>query len=974
MGTAPGAGGGREGAVTTFDDRVHQVRQLLARTGGWNARTRAALVAWARAEGIGEAELARILEVVLSIRVAPAARRASEASEPVRAPEPPVTRWIVTALVVIGLALSIALLRLLIERVGALPSRTAASKQVVARETVAAPERTLPPPPVSFPTPPALAPDTAKSVLRDVEPLRPRSDRALDAAELQAWRDACAALAGSWISMPLERREAVLESLAAWMALASSPEELATMRTITDRVASEAVDARAGTLARALTAMLEAQVSRRDRLSPAVAGDRAFASGAAPTADQALEAWAASQIVLLVGELAQTEARDRWTGWLEAVRQIERPAARVGLSLAAIDALLRSNARLDSQGLAADALGSLARALPSGPDQDGFGAVTARMTGWLKDSSIPSERLWALGGVWRSVPAPPQERLLVGERDSMATRAQLATQWESLGSESTLPSWQPLLEATRQPLPSSDAPLARRLDALSERLVLLRRIDALAARRDPAQVTPAAAPQIVSLREAESDEEPQWIKQLSAPRTEVRMQALQALRSAGVTPASRADNAAIAFRALSAASKEERQLAQQVIREAMLDAPAMRLAIARELAVTADPRHALDMLQDIGGYDLPTEDVPSLRAEALASILASLPPGEALEAAMASLGRLDAEFALWVGAGSAPVEAGAAAWRFARRSVSAAGSLRPLPPLDAVVSGAVARTRRLERLAPAGPRGFAGALAVIADLEAARLSVQQPRAFETVRGFLVELSRARARSDDAIVQAGLSLDAIARVRLAALGAPLEAQTAPADRGVDGSAGAAALARAESLDAAKGSADPRRLELLSRAVAADPSLAVSAALLLAQDASVPAMQEAWIERAQALGAAVEAPIGMSRASALALAQLLSAAERGQLDRVLAPKPGAAGRAELERFAQAQGVTLEALLTALRTAADPTRLARIDSLREMVLHALRPSARPWLGSLASGRATPVPEADEAQPARLLPQLEP
>ena len=27
----------------------------------------------------------------------------------------------------------------------------------------------------------------------------------------------------------------------------------------------------------------------------------------------ALEAWAASQIVLLVGELAQTEARDRWT-------------------------------------------------------------------------------------------------------------------------------------------------------------------------------------------------------------------------------------------------------------------------------------------------------------------------------------------------------------------------------------------------------------------------------------------------------------------------------------------------------------------------------------------------------------------------------------------------------------------------------------------------------------------------------------
>ena len=960
--------------MRTFDDRVRQVRELLARTGGWNARTRAALVAWARAEGVGEAELARILEVVLSIRVAPASRRAPEASEPVRAPQPPVRRWIVTALVVIGLALSIALLRLLMERVGTLPARTTASKQVAARDTVAAPERTLPPPPVSFPTPPTLAPDSPKPVLREAEPLRPRSDRALEAAEVQAWRDGYAALAAAWISMPLERRDAVLESLAAWMALASSPEELAAMRTAADRAASDAVDARAGTLARALRAMLEAQVARRDRLSPAVAGDRAFGSGVSPTANEALEAWAASQIVLLVDELAQSDARDRWTGWLEAVRQIERPAARTGLSLAAIDALLRSQARLDSQGLAADALGSLVRALPSGPDQEGFGTVRGRMIGWLKDSGISSERLWALGGVWRSVPAPPLERLLVGERDSMATRLQLAAQWESLGSESTLPSWQPLLEALQQPVPSSDAPLARRLDALCDRLVLLRRIDALAARRDPAQVTPASAPQVVSLREVESDEEPQWVKQLSAPRTEVRMQALQALRSAGVPPVSRADNAAIAFRALSAASKEERQLAQQVIREAMLDAPAMRLAIARELAVTADPRHALDLLQDIGGYDLPTEDVPSLRAEALASILASLPPGEALEAAMASLVRLDAEFALWVGAGSAPVEAGVAAWRFAHRAVNASGSLRPLAPLDAAVSGAVARARRLERLAPAGPRGFAGALAVIADLEAARLSVQQPRAFEAVRGFLAELSRARARSVDAIEQAGRSLDAIARVRLAALGAPLEARAAPADSGVDVAAGAADLARAESLDVSKTTAASRRLELLSRAVAADPSLAVSAALLLAQDAQAPAMQEAWIERAQALGAAVEAPSGMSRASALALAQLLSAAERGQLDRVVAPKAGAAGRAELERFAQAQGVTLEALLTALRTSTDPTRLARIDSLREVVLHAVCPSARPWLGALASGRATPMPEADASQPARLLPQLEP
>jgi hypothetical protein len=960
--------------MTAFEDRVARVRELLAHTGGWNARTRAALVAWARAEGIGEAELARILEVVLSIRVTPTPGPTLTPPPAPRAPAPRATRWIVTALVVIGMALSIALLRLLIERVRSLPGRQASPAQVVAREPTAAPERTLPPPPVSFPTPPALAPNAVAPAVSVVEPLGPRAEGPLEAADRQAWNDTFAALAGCWISLPLERREAMLESLAAWVALATTSEELAAMRSGVDRVVAEASDARGAMLARALAAMLEAQIARRDRLSPAVAGDRAFASVVAVSADEALAAWAASQVPALVSEIAQPEARDRWTGWLEAVRQVERPDARVALALLAIDGLLRSTARLDSQGVAADALGSLVRALPAAPGQAGFADVIERMAAWLKDSVIPSDRLWALGGVWRSVGTPTQERLLVGERDSMATRAQLAAQWLSLGTEATGPAWKPMLDALQEPLPAADAPLSRRLDALSDRLVLIRRIDAVAARRDPAQVTPAAVPGVPTLRDAEPEQEDRWVKQLSAQRTDVRMQALQSLRAEGATALSRADSAALAFRALSSASREERQLAQQVIQESMIEAPSMRLAIAREVAVTADPRHALDMLQDIGGYDLPTEDVPSLRAEALASILASLPTGEAMEGVAASIARLDAEFALWTGGTTTPAESGAAAWRMARRLVSASASLRPLPPLDAIVQGAPARLRRLERIAPAGPRAFAAALGLIADLEAARLSVQQSSAFEAVSAEVGAVSRARARGVDAITQAGVSLDAIARIRLVALGAPMEARpTAPAPATAVAT-GADAFARAEALDASNPSQASRQVDLLRQAVAADPSLAVSAALLLANAARDSGSQEAWIERAKALGAAIEGPASMTRASALALAQLLAAAEREQLDRIVAPKAGAHGREALERFARAQGISLEALLTALRTSTDPTRLARIDSLREVVLHALRPSARPWLGSLASGRAAAVPEADEAQPARLLPQLEP
>ena len=951
--------------------RVLRVRTLLAAHGGWNARSRAAIVAWARAEGLDEATLARVLREAVGVGALP---REPTSSAPVPMSAPVASRrvWPVAA-AVLGLLCSIWLLSQLSQRVASTPRKAPAP----AVSSVVAPSdstRSLPPPPVSFPTAPDLGAGLPDTPMQPPEPLAVRPSRALERAELRAWEACYASLARHWAAMPRARRDAVLRSLAEWMAASADAAELQSMQATVRRMSADEADGRIALLSEALERLLRAKVAASDRLSPAVAAAEAFSSGPGTDDDEPLEAWARDRVTTLAAGIGDPQARARWAGWLEAVAALERPVVRATLALGAIDALLRTEARIDTQGVAADAIGSLARALAASPSQAGFEVVRERFVAWLVDPRVPSDRLWAFGGIWRSVGTAPDATLLVGARDSMTDRARLADAWRALGEAGARPVWQPMLRQVEQARTGLEAPIAARIEALADAVHRLRMIDAALDRRDPDRVARATAPEWPDTPPSGEPEE-RWASALRSPRPEIRQQALQSIRTAAPSELAREDAAALATRAFASGSREERELAQQVIRESCLESTVMRRAIAQEVVLAADPRPALGLLQDLGGFALASDDAAALRADALGAILAGLPPGASLRAPQTAAQRLAAECAEWLQApGPRSGDAAHAAWGEAERRARDASTLRPLPPLDAFTAGAEARVRRLRRLAPDGPRGFAAALAVIADLEGVRAAVQRPADLSAISSFMHAQAVARARAADAIEQAEISLAMLARLRLVALGAPppSPSSAAPGGTGKPG-AGWNAFMQAEAL-ASEAQADDARLRArLRESIDADPALSGPAALLLARVEQDPSRRRAWLERADALGAGVPIDETDMQTDAMHLATLLAAAERLQADRFSPPKQGGAVRAAWERFAALRALALDELLAALRTPSDPARAALLDALRECVVRRLRPDARAWLGALADGVVQPVPEADAARPALLLEQLD-
>lgn len=951
--------------------RVLRVRTLLAAHGGWNARSRAAIVAWARVEGLDEAAFARVLRDAVGVGVVPR-ESSSPAPAPMSAPTGSHRLW-PAAMAVLGLLCSAWLLSKVSQRVTTAARKTPAPvMSSVTTSSDAA--RSLPPPPVSFPTAPDLGGGAWETPMQPPEPLGERPPRALERAELRAW-DACyASFARQWAAMPRARRDGVLRSLAEWMAASVDAAELQSMQATVRRASADEADGRIALLAEALERMLRARVAVSDRMSPAVAAAEAFSSGPGTDDDGALQDWARDRVATLAGGIGHPQARARWAGWLEAVAAIERPAARATLALGAIDALLRTDARIDTQGVAADAIGSLARTLAASPSQAGFEAVREQLIAWLVDSRMPSERLWAFGGVWRSVGTAPDASLLVGARDSMGDRARLAEAWRALGEASSPPVWEPLLRQMELGRTGRDAPVAARIEALADAVHRLRMIDAALDRRDPDRIERATAPEWPDTPPS-GEPEVRWAAALRSPRADVRLRALQAMRSAAPSELAREDSAALVTRAFASGPREERELAQQVIRETGLESTAVRRAIAQEVVFAADPRLALGLLQDLGGFALASDDAAALRADAVGAILAGLPPGASLRAPHAAAQRLAAECAEWLpGTGPRSADAADTAWREANRRARDASALRPLPPLDTFTAGAEARVRRLRRLAPDGPRGFAAALSVMADLEGVRAAVQRPADRVAVEAFMRAQAVARARAVDAIEQAELSLAAIARLRLTALGAPppSTASAAADGAGAPGS-GWNAFVQAEALALEAQPDDARLRARLRESIAADPTLAAPAALLLARVAQDPSSRRVWLERADALGAGVPIDEPEGRTEAVHLATLLAAAERLQADRLTAPRQGGGVRAAWERFAALRARPLDEMLAVLRTPSDPARTVLLDALRESVVHRLRPDARAWLGALADGSVQSVPEADAARPALLLEQLD-
>lgn len=953
-------------------DRLHVewVRQVVTACGGWNRRSRGALLAWARAEGIDDARLERLLTEALATprrrteaRV-PAAEPTRERSASTSVPRP---RWWLAALAVVGLAASVWLLVRLAPRIES--PRAPAKPAVAASPSAVETARTMPPAPVSFPTPPEIRAASAPAEPDRAAPLGQRPAGELSRMSVQAWREAFASTARAWPAMAPAARRTEIEALAAWLA-GGGASDLAALRAAREQ-AQSGLDPGARMLADALDAMIAAQVAASPRVSSIVAADPAFASQGRVDASRALVAWASAQVPRLVADLGAVDARARWAGWLQAVGSLEGERERASLALGAIDALLRSDARLDGQGLAADALGSLLAGVPSRPDLPGFVEVRDAWAGWLRDARVSSARLWALGGIWRARGEAPDAWLLPGERDGAQARAALAERWSRLDAAAAEPAWKRLLAEWARPVAREpDARLDARIDDLVARVRLARRSEspsgALGALPVPARPVVAT--------DARREPEVRWSRSLSDPSAEARQRALREMRTEAPDALAAADAAALAARAIGAQAREERSLAQEILQGPLADSAVMRDAVAREVAVCADPRLVSDFLERLLGVDLPASDAGALRAAALARLLRS---PEAAGDASAATSRLAEEVQAWAelpDAGGARTDPAEPAWALADRACLEAGALRPPSAVQPLVAGIADRSRRLARLAPDGPRAFAAALALLCDARAAKLSVLHAARAEDLRRLADAASAARARAGDAVQQAAISLDAIAGMHLLVGGAPVPIQgPAPRDAAAPAESARAAarveLERAEGLLAGE-SVERRRLAgALRHAVALDPQVAGEAALAWAQSCDDPPERARHLEAAALLGdgAALPPPDALDAEDGLALAQLLAWSDRGQVDRLAPAKLPARSRAAAARLAAASGMSLEDLLSNLRQGGSDARARLAARLRAAALHGLDRRAAGWPGAFAAGEAGPLAEGDAAQPWR-------
>ena len=885
-------------------------------------------------------------------------------SEPTR--ERP--RWWLSAASVAGLALSALLLARLAPRIGSAgpPMKVA---QVPAASISTEPVRQLPPAPVSFPTPPRI--EAAPSAVEhgEMPSLGTRPAGELSRPVMLGWRDAFVAMSTAWPAMEAQARASALASLASWMA-AGGAADLGSLRALANE-ALAGMEPRARMLGEALDAMLLSQVAASPRLSSEVAADPAVVSASGIDAPHALERWASRQVAALAGGMDAPDARGRWSGWLQAVGAIDAPEARSALALGAIGAILRGNAHLDGQGIAADALGSLLAGVPSHPEQPGFAAVRDALAAWLRDPSIPSARLWALGGIWRAGSDPPDAWLLPGERDGPQARAALAGRWSQLSAAAPTPVWKPLLEQLGRVAPRpAEARLEARLDDLASRLRLLRRAESSEAPPAEALVEPDAA--IGPTPAPES----RWARQLSEVAADTRQRALREMRAEAPEALAPADAAALAARALGAASRDERTLAQEVVHGSLAANAAMREALAHEVALCADPRLSVEFLERLLRRELPADEAASLRVAALVGLLGSLPPSADTRAAAGAMRRVHGEARAWAAAaGLADLDdASAIAWSMATRACAEAPTLRPPPETQPLVRGIVDRVRRLSRIAPDGPRGFAAALAVLCDARAARLSVQRANLADQLRRIADAASTARARASDALQQAAISLDALATMHLLVAGAPVTVPPAESHAGqqADRQARATALGELDRADAmlAEGAGDRRLVNgALRHATSLDVTLAGRVALALAQAESEPARRATLLEAATMLGEGATLPPAdrADLADGLALAQLLAWSERGQGDRLVAARMPERVRSALAAFAAASGSSIDECLACLRQSGSPQRARLCERLRSAALHAIDPASGGWLGAISAGQAAALPEGDAAQPWR-------
>jgi|GEM_PF-3549985 len=956
----------------THAARLELVRKVVLSSGGWNRNSRAALLAWATAQGINETDLVRLVVQAMQVTPRSAAivqppiirmqQSAVDAPGPI-VPTQPHTRWWLVVACVIGIAFSIELAVQIFQRIPAVKTdkKPLAVASQSLEKSVGNTDRTQPPPPVSFPTPPSLPTAESVTAMQIPAPLEQRLQSPLTAEALQRWRLAHAEALVVWPSMPVTQREELLESLAAWFAESPSRADFESLREVAEKNEQSILDPHDHMVASACRAMLHAQVRGREHLSPVAAGAQYFSDDSAMNASSALEAWALAQVPALETSLQLSDGRSRWVGWLQAVTALEPRQAREACVLVAIEAILHGTTRLDGQGISADVLGSLLNTLPSGPQQSGFEQVREGCVRWLRDASITSSRLWAFGGVWRSGANPPDAWLLPGERDSASARAVLAQRWNALDAVQAEAAWMPLLERStvlQSAWPTEDASRIQRLHAW---LHLLRKATALQRQQDPSQVAAVAPNTNLALAPAVVKDD-LWSARLADVRTEKRLEALQSMRSMAPQELAVHDALALAGRALSPQGQDERVLAQDIIRNTLLQSPTMLQALVCEVALAADPRNAIDLIEVATRKNVAGEDLQQFRARAIAYLLAVIPLNDVnLKIESAAL-QLAAEANLWAadqGIVTLHSDAAVTAWRVVHTARKRFETVQISESANTIIADIDARIRRLQRLAPEGPRGFAAALAVLCDLQAAWLSVQQPQKIQTLGLLAADAATRRMVCTSALQQAAISLQVITTMQLACVGAqPLQIPAAQIRVASVHSQAVQALANAEALLAEAMPDAPRIRALLSKAVLCDASVAHSAAFIEASLALGDSRRH-WLEVAGVLCGGAMLPALDRQEQGLALAQAMAMCQRGRADRMTKTKENAAMYAAFEGFASEQGLSVAQAIDRMRAADDPQHTLLMAQLQAAILYRLDASASPWVGSLVTRSDTPTPE---------------
>jgi hypothetical protein len=888
----------------THAERVLWVRRALVACGGWNARSRGVLQAWAAAERIGADELAELItQATGTMGRAPSVANTSPEPEPVS--PPPRRRIWAAAGALAGLGVSIVLMQGLIDR-------WPKPKPLMPREARAPSEvqvpaaRTLPPVPVPFPARPDLVAARPEARSGPVLFAGPRPEREASAGEVQAWNEALEAMLVSWPDQDPEVLRRSLDELAAWLARSPSPRDLELLRQSMDAAVQARRDPAARMLADAFAVLLLDRVARSESLTSTAGA--AFGSRSAGEARDPLGGWAMAQLPALAAMLQRPEGREPWAAWLRAVSRMRETRPRVEVTLQAIDAVLRSGGRLDGQGLPADVAGSLLAGLPTQSGQPGFEQVRQAWTRWLRDPQVHAASLWGLGGVWRALPASPDPALLPGERDDMSQRARVADAWRNLPAQSAEPTWVPLQVRLAQIESGTPADAGAWLERAADLVDLLRVLDAQRRGRDPSRVAPSL-PAEVGLPAAPEPPADRWRAALTDARKPARMQALQGIGAGEVAELGWGDAEALTRMAIHARDRDERDAALELLRGPLAASTAVRRGLLLQAAATEDIRRAVEVLEIACERPLPAAEPRILREQVLTALLAAEHPGQAFAAIERSLSRLQSACLQWAQAEGLPasdMDPAQTLWALALHRGRQATAVATPSVLRADLAEYPDRVRRLQRIAGSGPGGFAAAAMALSGWQSAWLASEQPALASPLLSMLRAARAQTAAVDSALPQACVALGWLARMELLRMGAPV-----------------GAIPHAEPLPSVDG--------LLMEASGANGEVR---ARLLAR---------AWVAGA---GAMIPQPRERDVDAGSSLLQALAWCQQGQPEAMLRLDPRDPGRLRAEQLAADRNEDLSSWIAGLQRQSHAERWVSLTPLRTAAMAQLWPRPGAWV----------------------------